>query len=160
MTGQRHVRGVTSFAATGLALFVMTGCATSNGILPGPDTAPTSSATPSNTPIDPPAYVSEGTAEQNLAVFEWAGSTAAEKQGTTTGDQLIDSLVRAGFARNLLEVTPDVTAAGFEADSIFVSARFGEQCLVGQARGPRFTAIVTPALSNKKCLVGGSNRLG
>jgi len=104
--------------------------------------------------------VSDGTAEQNLAVFELAGRSAIDGNGFTTGDQLVSSLVAAGFDISSLEITPDKTAAGFTADSIFVSARFGGECLVGQATNADFNAIVAPALSNQKCLVGASNSLG
>jgi hypothetical protein len=160
MTSQSLKQRVSTLAAIGVVLACVAGCAPEEPEVAGPAPAPTITSAPSNTAPAPPSFVSDGDAEQNLAVFEWAGQNAVDAASPSTGDQLVSSLVDAGFAIAVLEVTPDKTAAGFDADSIFVAARFGAECLVGQARNSLFTAIVTPALSNQNCLVGAANRLG
>jgi hypothetical protein len=72
-----------------------------------------------------------------------------------TGREFIDNLVKAGFDKANMEVTPDKTAIGLTADAIEFSVKFGKECLVGQ-KGEEFgfTAVVVPVIETGTCLVG------
>ena len=120
-----------------------------------PPTSTSETATPTAPPEVPPTFTADGTAEENLAVFAWAGQSAVDRAGgDTTAQLLVGELIAAGFVASQLEFTADTTAAGFQADSLFVAARIDAECLIGQAQGARFTAIISTVLSNERCLVG------
>ncbi|RZI88538.1 MAG: hypothetical protein EOO67_13035, partial [Microbacterium sp.] len=73
------------------------------------------------------------------------------------GRAYVDALTDAGFDRDAMEVTNDVSTVGNPAESIqFAVLWDGGQCLVGQV-GPSTktpTALVMPELPDGGCLVG------
>ena len=71
-----------------------------------------------------------------------------------SGRSIIDNLVRAGFAKSAMQVTPDRTPIGNATDSIEFSVRIETQCLIGQSSGGSYTSLVAPALADGSCLVG------
>ncbi len=70
------------------------------------------------------------------------------------GRRTIDALVAAGFDKANMQLTPDTTTLGRNADSVLFSVRIGAQCLLGQFSGSQYTSSVQAALTNGTCLVG------
>lgn len=126
-----------------------------------PTAQPTrNSATPSPTPsasAQPPALVPDGSATDNLPIFTavtervWASERRAE------GRAYVDALVDAGFDKDAMQVTEDVSTVGNPAESMQFSVLWRGECLVGQV-GPDIGEAVTrvlPALQDGKvCLLG------
>jgi hypothetical protein len=129
-----------------------------------PDPLPTATAAPSATAAPTPSatdsaaggLVSDGTAGENLPLFEAVTAAVWASPEQVSGRAYIDALVAAGFDKSAMQVTPDQTTVGNPAESIQFSVRWGEECLVGQV-GPTTgapVAIVVPVLAEGTCLVG------
>ncbi len=124
-----------------------------------PATTPTMSidVTPTPTPTpEEPALDPDGTAQDTLAYFTliveevWAGEDRA------SGRAYVDALVAAGFDKDAMQVTEDMSTVGNPAESIQFSVEWGQECLVGQvgpATGDPFTVVVD-VLPGGGCLVG------
>lgn len=101
----------------------------------------------------------DGTAADNLTPFSdvtarvWASERRAE------GRAYIDALVAAGFPKERMQVTADLTTVGNPVESLqFSIAWGGEECLIGQV-GPSTGAPVTtvmPQLAGGRCLIGAT----
>lgn len=103
-------------------------------------------------------YLPEGSAEENQAIFAQAlGSLAG---GTINGVSVVDAVANVGFPKDAMQVSFDESKTGLTADSIYVSARIGADCLVGQVvtDGGDATAKVMPALGSEDavCLLGAT----
>lgn len=70
------------------------------------------------------------------------------------GRAVVDALVAAGFSKADMQVTPDETAIGLDADNIQFSVRIDESCIVGQLGNVGYRSVVLPLLSTGDCLVG------
>jgi hypothetical protein len=104
----------------------------------------------------PVALVPGGTAEQNLPYFEQviAGVVAADAEAP--GSSVVDALVAGGFAKESMQLTADETSIGLDADTVLVSVRLGDSCLLGQY-GPKSDgvhAVVAAPIATGACLVG------
>lgn len=129
----------------------------------GPQSEPTPSPTAAETSAEPtpsgPTLVPEGTAEENLPLFSdvTAQVWASDQRGA--GRAYIDALIAAGFDREAMQVTQDVSTVGNPAESLQFSVRWGEtECLVGQvgpSTGEPVTAVL-PQLAEGRCLVGST----
>jgi hypothetical protein len=116
-------------------------------------TSPTATATAPAVP----ALVPGGTAKDNLPLFRavtdrvWAGKSRDH------GRAYVDALVKAGFDKKAMQVTPDRSTVGNPAESIQFSVRWNDgQCLIGQV-GPetgRAVTTVMPGLTDGACLLG------
>lgn len=118
---------------------------------------PTLVASPSATPTPTgPALVADGTAADNLPLFDQVVQTVAASADKASGRAYIDALVAAGFDKTAMEVTPDRTTVDDPVDSIQFAVAWDGECLVGQVgpSTPRPTAVVLPALPAGDCLVG------
>jgi hypothetical protein len=160
MSARCATRWIGFAAASTVSVALLVGCSAVDNAGIAPEDRPRPTSEPSVDPTPVPTFVAGGTAADNLAVFTAVGKRAIEQDGGATAQALVDGLVGVGFISSELEVTGDTTAAGFDADSVFVAARFGAECLIGQARPDAFTAMVLPALSNDRCLVGLADRIG
>lgn len=137
-------------------MLLLTGCAPT----PTPPPTPTQSAaepTPSAepTPVGP-ALVPEGSAEDNLAFFAQIIRSVWNGDGRGAGRAYVDALVAGGFDKSAMQITADTSTVGNPAESIQVSVRWGEQCLIGQvgdATGEP-VATVVGALPDGACLLG------
>lgn len=149
-------RRIRALAAPGLlAALLLSGCTSS----PAPaDPTPaattdapaaTASAEPAIAPVDP-----AGTAEGNLPAFEATAGGVVAADPNAQGRALVDALVQAGFPKDRMEVTADATPLGNSVDSVLVSVRLGDGCLIGQRAQDGFSAHVEPVLSSDRCLVG------
>ena len=113
--------------------------------------APTSSA--SATPEGPTINLA-GTAGQNQAYFDAVNKKFIAAGGDLSGRPFIDNLVKAGFPKVNMELTPDRTSVNLAADSIQFSIRFDTTCLIGQYGNIGYTSTVTKTLATNRCLVG------
>ncbi|PPG89616.1 hypothetical protein C5C39_11275 [Rathayibacter sp. AY1F3] len=124
-----------------------------------PDPVVSSSAAEAPTPAEsaaPVAFVPGGTTEQNLPVFEQTLRAAAEPDPEVSGSSVVDALVAAGFSRGSMQLTADETSVGLDADSVQVSVKLGESCLIGQY-GPKsggVRAVIAAPIATGACLVG------
>ena len=113
--------------------------------------SPTSSASP--TP-DAPTINLVGTAGQNQAYFDAVNQKLIDAGGDLSGRPFIDNLVKAGYPKVVMELTPDRTAVNLAADNIQFSIRFGGTCLIGQYGNVGYSSTVTKVLGTGRCLVG------
>jgi len=148
----RAVRALAAPAILGALL--LSGCTDA----PAPDAAtPTAAASPAATASAEPTIApvdAGGTAEENLPAFEATAGGVVAADPNAQGRALVDALVAAGFPKDRMEVTADATPLGNSVDSILVSVRLDDGCLIGQRAQDGFSAHVEPALSSDRCLVG------
>lgn len=101
-------------------------------------------------------FVPDGSAADNLPLFTQVMDTVAATEASVQGRAYIDALVAAGFPKDAMEVTRDLTTVGNAAESIQFSVQWAGECLVGQV-GPSVptpTALVLPLVPGDTCLIG------
>ena len=159
MAGLRIRRSRTAVAAAagaaGLVLVLaLAACTTAPD--PGPTARPTStpSGTATPTPEPDPVLVPTGDAEANLPYFDLVNKRLLDTVPTPNGQQLVENLVAAGFAKADMEVTPDTTVGSEAASTIQFSVRANGSCLIGQTGAAGYNALAAPLLGTGKCLVG------
>lgn len=119
----------TSALAVGVVVWgsvALTGCAAA----PEPVDPPPTATTPA--PVEQPVLHPDGTAGENLPLFTSTLQSYAKGNGRIEGRPIVDALGKAGFEQQHMQVSFDRTKTDLIADSIFVSVRFGHDCLVGQ----------------------------
>lgn len=151
----RH--GTLAAVTAALAVASLAGCV-DEGEMPVPSAAPSSSSSPSPspspTPEPDPEYRPDGTAAQNQRFFDFVNGQYHASNGMGSGQTIVDFLVSKGFDKAAMEVTYDSTAIGLVADSIIVSVRIGDECLLGQFSPERYSGTRVPVLGTGTCLVG------
>ena len=139
-----------------LSAALLTGCS----LLEGP-TPSTPERTEAPVPEVAPQLVPGGTAEENLPFFSETLRAFAAGDAPVKAQPVTTALIDAGFDKSLMQVSFDTSKTGLDADNIFVSVRYGEDCLVGQvvAADRSFVAKNEPALGPDKtiCLIGNTN---
>ena len=120
----------------------------------------TPTPTPSASAAPPPEFVPDGTAQDNKAYFDFVLSTVATIDQHQPGKAMVNSLRRAGFSKRQMQVTPDKTRTGLDADSVIVSVKVGRSCLIGQRTTHKecFSSI-EPALTTGGCLIGTTRKI-
>ena len=126
------------------------------GCVPTP--APTATPKPS-TDSGAPTINLNGTANQNKAYFDAVNKKFIAQGGDLSGRPFIDNLVKAGFPKVDMEVTPDRTTVNLAADNISFSIRFGATCLIGQYGNTGYASTVQKLLSTSRCLVGTTRKI-
>lgn len=125
---------------------------------PSPVVSQTATAEPSPAP-EAPILQPDGTAEDNLPIFQTVTEQVWAASGSSSGQAFVDALVAAGFEKSAMQVTEDLTTVGNAVESLQFSVRWGEaECLVGQV-GPSTGAPVTMVmdqLAEGRCLVGNT----
>jgi hypothetical protein len=124
-----------------------------------PEVSESGAATPapSRSPSKPPELHPDGTATDNLPLFSEVTKSvwASEQKGTARA--YVDALVAAGFEKERMQVTNDVTTVGNPVESLQFSVAWGKsECLIGQV-GPSTGDPVTTVmaqLAEGRCLVG------
>lgn len=147
-----------------IAALLLSGCTVSPE--PGPSqtrsasAAPSASASgepgPSATSDPAPTLVPDGSAADNLPIFAATVGAVFAGPDALSGRAYVDALVSVGFDKAAMQVTQDLTTVGNPAESIQVSVRWGDECLVGQV-GPATgapVATVLPGLAEGGCLIG------
>lgn len=110
-------------------------CAPENGATePTPHATPTASSTPTATPTpDPVEFHADGSARDNLPIFQETIERAWRSDGRAQGRTYVDLLVEAGFERSAMQVSKDLSTVGNPAETMMVSVEWSETaCLVGQ----------------------------
>ena len=145
-------------APTTLVLAVLLAACTTSAETPDkpstPMPVPTSSASASAAPPAAPTLNPAGTAAENQAFFDATMATLLASNSSPDGRTIIDTLVGAGFDKAAMEVTPDSTAIGLDADSVQFTVKFADACIVGQQGNVGYHSAVLPVLSTGKCLIG------
>jgi hypothetical protein len=119
-----------------------------------PSHAPTSRTTPTSSSGPAPTIDLNGTATQNLAYFDYVNEKFIAAGGDLSGRPFIDNLVKAGYDKATMEVTPDRTTVNLAADNISFSIRLGDGCLIGQYGNTGYNSTVQKVLSTGHCLIG------
>ena len=102
------------------------------------------------------ALVPGGTAEENLPYFEQVIQQVVAADADAPGRTVVEALVAGGFAKESMQLTADETSIGLDADTVLVSVKLGESCLLGQY-GPKSDgvhAVVAAPIATGACLVG------
>ena len=144
-------RAAMPVAILALAVLALSGCVPTSAKPTTTVTAPTTAA--SATPGGPTINLA-GTAGQNQAYFDAVNQKFITAGGDLSGRPFIDNLVKAGYPKVNMELTPDRTSVNLAADSIQFSIRFGTTCLIGQYGNVGYTSTITQALQTNRCLVG------
>jgi len=146
-----------------LCAITLAGCtapATVSSSSPSTSAAPTSSAAPAATPEPTPVLQPEQSAAANLAYFDFlVGPVAAS--APEDGRAWVDALVAGGFDKTAMQLTFDRTHVDLAADSVQVSVRFNDECLIGQY-GPAsggYHSMVAPLLGTGTCLLGATRQI-
>jgi hypothetical protein len=157
----RGVRRRTVVTAVGVFLLVgaLSACAPTAEPKPSASTSafesPSASASPTPTAEPAPTLSPDGSAADNQDYFDLVLNAALAANTAGIGRTMVDGLVAAGFDRTLMQVTPDETIGGRAADSVQVSVRFGEDCLIGQyGASIGYVSTIGPALASGSCLIG------
>ncbi len=151
---------VAAAAAAAAVAAAVSGCSAAPPTDPSPGRSATPEAfsegppPPSATPAPAPTLDPSGTAQENREYFDWVNERLADDSGPPDGRAVIDSLSAAGFDRQAMEVTPDLTAVGLDADNVQFSVRIGDECLLGQFGNTGYVSHITEVLSTGRCLVG------
>ncbi|HEY9499386.1 MAG TPA: hypothetical protein VIQ78_10225 [Terrimesophilobacter sp.] len=102
-----------------------------------------------------PKMLPGGTALANRDFFDYVNNRLFASTAKPGGKAIIDNLVRSGFDKAAMQITPDKTSVlRLDADSIVFSVRIGTDCLIGQISGHGYHSTVGPVLSDGVCLAG------
>lgn len=118
--------------------------------MPVPTPTTSGSASPSPAPGQGPASPADSAKQQ----FDAAIGALLDTNADPGGRAVVDALVAAGFDKAALEVTPDKTAIGLDADNIQFSVNLGAECVVGQSGNVGYHSLILPVLDTGTCLVG------
>ena len=142
-----RARGLAPVLVGVAAVAVLAGCTS--------EPSPVPSASPT-LPADAAAVVltPESSVEDARVVFDRTVTELMAQDPAPDGRADVDALVAAGFDKASLQVTPDTTYTGREADSVQFSALWGDSCLVGQVAAGTYAAQTAPVLGTGACLVG------
>lgn len=137
-----------------LAALVLAGCTTAPVVEPTAKPSASASASPTPTEAPDPVLIPTGDATANLPFFDFVNRNLLATVPTPNGQQIVENLVAAGFAKADMEITPDTTVGKEAAGSIQFSVRLNGSCLVGQTGEAGYNAVAGPLLGTGKCLVG------
>ncbi len=153
----RIQRVVAALAATAVAATVLAGCAPEPVPKPTPTDSPTAGA---DAPAEP-TYLPNGSAEDNLPIFTEVTERVWASDHRNQGRAYVDALVDAGFDKEAMQVTADLSTVQRQAESILFSVKWGSECLIGQV-GPETgdpLATVMDAVGEGVCLIGNTREI-
>jgi pectin methylesterase-like acyl-CoA thioesterase len=151
-----RMRSACLLVAALVAASALAGCSQSPSpdkptVSPGASAVASARPTPSPTPSA--AFDANASAKDNKPFFDSVNTALFAANASANGRDIIDNLVKAGFDKSMMQVTPDTTTTGGRVDAILFSVRIGTSCLLGQ-HGSAYSSAVEPALANGTCLVG------
>jgi hypothetical protein len=146
-------RAVVPVAVVAALVVALAGC------VPKPAPTPTPKPSSSSTGAPKPTLNLQGTASDNLAYFNYVNKNFIDDGGDLSGRPFIDNLVKAGFPKVDMEVTPDRTTVNLAADNISFSVRLGKTCLIGQYGNTGYASTAQKLLSTGRCLVGTTRKI-
>lgn len=131
---------------------------------PTPETPDrTAQASPGSTGNPAETDAPEGSAQARLADFTGALDAFANGTASVAGESMVNALIDAGFDRQAMQVSFDTTQTNLVADSIFVSVRIDESCLLGQVvtETRELATSIAPAIGPDKniCLIGKTRQI-
>ena len=127
------------------SMFALSGCGAQPTTV---EPTKTPEVTPSATPtIDPDSP------EARLELFDETNE-ATVASGKIGGRDFIDALVAAGFDKTAMQLTPDKTAVGLDADNIQFSVKLDDVCLVAQFGNIGYHSAILPTIDVAGCLIG------
>ena len=149
-------RPVLAASAALMLTFVLAACSTPDDSAdPTPMPVPTSTPSSSDSAAPPAAVLDPaGSAADNQGFFDSTMQSLLAATPDPDGRTIIDTLVAAGFDKAAMELTPDKTAIGLDADNVQFTVRFADGCIVGQQGNIGYHSAVLPVLSTGKCLIG------
>lgn len=103
----------------------------------------------------------DGTAADNLDIFTSVMKKVWKSDDRAQGRVYVDALVDAGFDKEEMQVTEDLSTVQLAAESIMFSVRWGDECLIGQV-GPETgepTAAVGAVAADGVCLLGNTREI-
>ncbi len=117
--------------------------------------------TPMPVPTEEPSAVASAapdlSAEGQRRLFDVTNNGTVARLGTAAkGRDFIDALVAAGFDKSAMQLTPDTTAIGLNADNLQFSVQIDDDCLVGQYGNIGYASAILPAVSTVGCLIGNT----
>lgn len=118
---------ITATLAAICSVVVFSGCSLLDGPTPG-----TADRAAVEAPEGEVSYFPDGSAADNLPIFTKTLVEYGKGSGAIDSEPIERALVDVGFEADSIEVTQDVDPFGNDAESIFVSSRFDDQCLIGQ----------------------------
>ena len=124
-----------------------------------PTAAPTATPKPSSSSTGKPTLDLNGTANDNKIYFDYVNKKLIAQGGDLSGRPFIDNLVKAGFPKVDMELTPDRTTVNLAADNVSFSVRLGNTCLIGQYGNTGYASTVQKLLSTSRCLVGTTRKI-
>jgi hypothetical protein len=155
-----RIRIALAFTAVCAAAVVLAGCVSAEPVAsPTATAAPSVSASPTPSAPPAPALKPEGSAAENLDYFTTVVTTFLSASPDAGGREIVDALVAAGFDKTAMEVTPDKTAVGLDADNIQFSVRMNGTCLIGQSGNVGVHTITATLLATGTCLVGDTRAI-
>lgn len=144
----RTIAGTAAIAAS----IVLTGCTVVASATPSASSSGAESASPSAAaPIE---LLPDGSAADNLPYFDEVNTAFFAANPDPDGRAIVDNLVAAGFDKATMQVTPDATTIGREADSVQFSVFIGGSCLIGQSSGAGYASTSGPPVTGQSCLSG------
>ncbi|THG28638.1 DUF6993 domain-containing protein [Naasia lichenicola] len=162
-TGHNWMRGAARGALASVLLAAgLAGCSAMGPAGPAETAAVSAQPTAAPTPVDTtPVLDPAGTAEGNLAFFDYVNEQVLVADPAPDGAQFTAALAAAGFDTAAMELTPDRTAVDLEAASVQFSVRLADGCLIGQwGSGVGYHSLVTAVLSSGRCLIGSDRPAG
>ena len=144
-------RAIVPAVIAALTISALVGCV--------PTAKPTGTPKPSSSSPNIPTIALNGTASQNKAYFDYVNKKFIDQGGDLSGRPFIDNLVKAGYDKVNMEVTPDRTTVNLAADNISFSIRFGTTCLIGQYGNTGYSSTAQKLLTTGKCLVGTTRKI-
>jgi len=155
--GKRFLIGTVVVTA---AVALLAGCSADEPVaVPSNTATPAPSSSAPEETATPLALNPQGTAAENLEFFNSVMTPFLTTSPESGGREIIDHLVAAGFDKSQMELTPDTTAAGLEADNIQFSVRMNDTCIVGQSGNVGYHSFAAPILSTGTCLVGNTRAI-
>ncbi len=99
----------------------------------------------------------EGSAALNKPYFDWVLQSYIASDPKYNDQSMVKALVDAGFTKDDIEITPSTSGTGQPADSIIVSVKIANNCLIGQRMHDNsYYSSLEKILSSGTCLVGES----
>ena len=117
-----------------------------------PQPSASASATATASPSAAPEFDEDGDAAANQAFFDSLLAPLDSGDGLPSSDDVLNALRDGGFGDATMQITPNVTPTGLDADSKMVSVLWEGECLIGQYRDGYRSVVADPV--NGVCLVG------
>lgn len=148
-----HVLRCSALLAVGV---VLAGCQAPEGEPPAD--IPPASETAQVAPVEEvfiPERSAQGSARENQPHIDFlitgalAGSTSRVE-----GRSLVELLVGEGYARDDMQLTADASRIELPADSVSLSVRIEDDCVIAQWGADWYSSSVEPTLAGGLCLLG------